>query len=217
MLMGELSNRSGVPIATITYYLREDLLFPGVGTAATCAHYGEPHIRRLRLIEALLEIGDFPLAAIRRILAAVDDETVPPHQMLGTVQLALGPGLAGPADEPDWLAARDEVTALLKRQGWRVLAHSPARDLLISALVALRRFQVPPTGPGLDDYARALAGLAAAEVAGLAAPGTAGHEEGSAVAEAAVAGMVLYERVIIALRRLAQEDAAVRRFGAAGS
>jgi hypothetical protein len=109
--------------------------------------------------------------------------------MLGTVQLALGPGLTGPADEPDWLAARDEVTALLQRQGWRVLARSPARDLLISALVALRRFQVPPTGPRLDDYARALAGLAAAEVAGLAASATAGHEERSAVAEAAVAGM----------------------------
>ena len=217
MLMGELSNRSGVPIATITYYLREDLLFPGVGTAATCAHYDESHIRRLGLIGALLAIGDFPLAAIRRILAAVDDETVPPYQMLGTVQLALGPGISGPTDEPDWLAARDEVTALLRRQGWRVLARSPARDLLISALVALRRFQVPPTAPGLDDYAQALAGLAAAEVAGLAAPASAGHEERSAAAEAAVAGMVLYERVIIALRRLAQEDAAARRFGAAGS
>ncbi len=217
MLMGELSNRSGVPIAMITYYLREELLFPGVATAPACAHYGESHIRRLRLIQALLEIGDFPLPAIRRILAAVDDETVPSHQMLGTAALALGPSITGPADEPDWLAARDEVAALLQRQGWRVLAHSPARDLLISALVALRRFQVPLTAPGLDDYAQALAGLAAAEVAGLAAPTTSGHEERSAVAEAAVAGMVLSERVIIALRRLAQEDASVRRFGAAGS
>lgn len=217
MLMGELSNRSEVPIATISFYLREELLFPGVGTAATCAHYSESHVRRLRLIGALLEIGDFSLAAIRRILAAVDDESVPPRQMLGTVQLALGPNITVPADEPDWLAARDEVTALIQRQGWRVLARSPARDLLISALVALRRFQVPPTAPGLDDYAQALAGLAAAEVAGLAAPATAGRGERSAVAEAAVAGMVLYERAIIALRRLAQEDAAARRFGAAGS
>jgi DNA-binding transcriptional MerR regulator len=217
MLMGELSNRSGVPIATITHYLREELLFPGVGTAATCAHYSESHVRRLGLIGALMEIGDFSLEAIRRVLAAVDDETVPPHQVLGTAHLALGPGRIGPADEPDWRAARDEVTALIQRQGWRVQTRSPARDLLISSLVALRRFQIPPNAPGLDDHAQALAGLAAAEVAGLAAPATAGHQERSAVAEAAVAGMVLYERVIIALRRLAQEDAAARRFGAAGS
>jgi DNA-binding transcriptional MerR regulator len=217
MLMAELSKQSAVPIPTIKYYLREGLLFPGVATAPTRARYDESHIRRLRLIRALLEIGDFPLAAIRRILAAVDDETVPAYQMLGTVQFALGPSITPPADEPDWLAARDEVSALLQRQGWRVLARSPARDLLISAMVALRRFQVPVTAPGLDEYAQALAGLAADEIAGLAAPNTAGHEERSALAEAAVAGMVLYERVIIALRRLAQEDAAARRFGTSGS
>ena len=100
MLMGELSNRSGVPIAMITYYLREELLFPGVATAPACAHYGESHIRRLRLIQALLEIGDFPLPAIRRILAAVDDETVPSHQMLGTAALALGPSITGRPTNP---------------------------------------------------------------------------------------------------------------------
>jgi hypothetical protein len=34
-----------------------------------------------------------------------------------------------------------------------------------------------------------------------------------ALAESAVVGMVLYERVIVALRRLAQEDASARYFG----
>jgi hypothetical protein len=44
-----------------------------------------------------------------------------------------------------------------------------------------------------------------------------GETDRAAVVEAAVAGMVLYERVVIALRRLAQEDASAQRFGRAGA
>jgi|CZKW01.1.fsa_nt_gi DNA-binding transcriptional MerR regulator len=217
MQMGELSERSGIPIHTIKYYLRTDLLFQGLATAATRAQYDQSHLRRLRLIRALLEIGDLPLAAIQRILATVDDECVPPHQLLGTLQYALGPAVNRPEAEPDWLAACEEVDSLVSRHGWRVSPGSPARDLLISALVALRRLQVQLAPPALDDYAGALAGLAAEEVAGLPSTDAADPASRAAVAEAAVAGLVLYERVIIALRRLAQEDAAVRQFGADGS
>jgi len=222
VLMGELSARSGVPIPTIKYYLREELLFPGIVISATRSQYDESHLRRLRLIRALLEIGDLPLAAIGHILTTVDDESVPPHQLLGTLQYALGHSTARPEAEPDVIAARDEVAALVERLGWRVSAGSPARDLLAAALVTLRRLQVQLAAPGLDAYARALADLAADEVAGLSAAGlsaadTADNAERSAVAEAAVAGMVLNERVIIALRRLAQEDAAARRFGTDGT
>src|SRR5262249_31390262 len=89
MLMAELSKRSGVPVATIKYYLREGLLPPGEATSATRADYGEHHLRRLRLIRALLEVGEVPLAGIGRILAAVDDESVSLHEVLGAVQYAL--------------------------------------------------------------------------------------------------------------------------------
>ncbi len=40
MLMAELSRRSGVPVATVKYYLREGLLPSGVTTSATRAEYG---------------------------------------------------------------------------------------------------------------------------------------------------------------------------------
>ena len=217
MLMAELSERSGAPVPTIKYYLRENLLFAGLATAATRAQYDDSHLRRLKLIRALLEVGNLPLAAIARLLATVDDESVAPHQLLSTLQDAVGSDLNWPDSEPDWITAREEVDSLVCRHGWRVSPSSPARDLLISALVALRRLQVQPAAPALDDYAGALAGLAADEVAGLAAADAADPAQRSALAEAAVAGMVLYERVIIALRRLAQEDAAVRRFGADGT
>jgi DNA-binding transcriptional MerR regulator len=68
MRMAELSERSGVPIATIKYYLREGLLPQGTPVSATRADYGEAHLRRLRLIRALIEVGEVPVAGISAIL-----------------------------------------------------------------------------------------------------------------------------------------------------
>ena len=119
MLMAELSRRSGVPVATIKYYLREGLLPPGEATSATRADYGEHHLHRLRLIRALLEVGEVPLAGIGRILAAVDDESVSLHEVLGAVQYALGPHLAPPAgDGPSYVTALEfDVQARVKGGG----------------------------------------------------------------------------------------------------
>jgi DNA-binding transcriptional MerR regulator len=221
MLMAELSRSSGVPVATIKYYLREGLLPPGAATSATRAEYDEAHLRRLRLIRALVELGEVPLAAIRKILAVVDDESASVHAMLGTVQYQLGPHPAGPAeDDPYWQAACREVDALIAGRRWRIAPHAPARFLLAATLAALRRTKSAPPGAGLAAYAEALAGLAAAEVAGVdltaGAPQPSPADPGRsrvALAESAVVGMVLHERVLIALRRLAQEDASARIFG----
>ena len=57
MRISELSSRTGIPVATIKFYLRENLLHPGVRTAATQAQYDESHEARLRLIRALLGPG----------------------------------------------------------------------------------------------------------------------------------------------------------------
>jgi DNA-binding transcriptional MerR regulator len=221
MLMAQLSRSSGVPIATIKYYLREGLLPPGSAISATRAEYDGTHLRRLRLIRALVEIGEIPVAAIRTILGVVDDESASVHAMLGTVQYQLGPHPAGPAeDDPDWQAACREVDALIADRGWRIAPQAPARLLLAATLAALRRTKSAPPGAGLAAYAEALAGLAAAEVAGVdltaGAPQPSPADPGRsrvALAESAVVGMVLHERVLIALRRLAQEDASARIFG----
>jgi DNA-binding transcriptional MerR regulator len=216
--MAELSRSSGVPVATIKYYLREGLLPPGTATSATRAEYGQAHLRRLRLIRALLEIGEVPVAAIGKILAVVDNESASAHAMLGAVQYELGPhparvGTAGRDRE----AARREADELIADLGWTVAPDAPARTLLIATLAALRRTEAARPGPGLRAYADAVAGLAAAEVAGLAAqdsgrPKAPGASR-VALAESAVVGMVLHERILIALHRLAQEDASSRHFG----
>jgi DNA-binding transcriptional MerR regulator len=214
MQMSELSRRSGVPIPTIKYYLREGLLHPGTAMAATRAEYGESHLRRLRLIRALLEIGELPVASIRRIVGALDDETVSLHELIGRVQYGLGPHVAPPADDPDWQAAASDVDALITQLGWQINAGSPARALLSGALVALRRLDSASPGLSLQVYAETLGRLAALEVATVDPPDDA--RDRAAVVESAVAGMVLYERVVVALRRLAQEDASAQRFGRPG-
>ena len=213
MLMAELSRSSGVPVATIKYYLREGLLPPGTATSATRAEYGEAHLRRLRLIRALVEIGEIPVAAIGHILAVVDDEAVSLHVMLGAVQYALGPHPVCPAEaDQGWQAASHEAEALITGLGWTVAANAPARILLIATLAALRRTESAPPGPSLRAYAEAMAALAAVEVASLGPGSQAGEGSRVPFAESAVVGMVLRERVLLALHRLAQEDASSRRF-----
>jgi DNA-binding transcriptional MerR regulator len=208
MRMAELSQRSGVPIATIKYYLREGLLPPGAALSATRADYGEGHLRRLRLIRALVEVGEVPVAGIGAILREVDDASVSPHEMLGTVQYALGPHPPVPGlDDRDLLAAEAEVSGLIDEMGWQIAAAAPARALLAAALAALRRTEAAPAGPPLRVYAETAAGLAAAEVSSI------GGKNRAELAESAIVGMVLYERVLIAVHRLAQEDASARVYG----
>lgn len=208
MLISELSRRSGVPVATIKYYLRERLLPAGAATAATRAEYGERHLARLRLIRALAEAGGLPLASIRRILSAVDDEHLGVHEMLGTAQYALGPAIEVPDDE-EWNAARAQIAALIEELGWRVTPYAPALDMLTQALVALRRLGLPATARGLRAYAEAAQALARTEIARIdpSAPR-------AAMVERTVVATVLYEPVLIALRRLAQENESARAFAA---
>lgn len=209
VLMAELSRRSGVPVPTIKYYLREGLLPPGAATAATRAAYDEGHVRRLRLIRALVDIGELPIASVKHILSRVDDESVSLHDMFGSVQYALGP--EAPAADG---SARREVADLIETLGWRITPRSPARELLAAAISALRAAGVTD-GPGLlRTYAQALRALADQEVASVAPAAARSRVE---AAEAVVARMVLRERMLIALRRLAQEDASGRRYGAGPS
>ena len=71
MRISQLSGESGVPVATIKFYLREHLLHDGLLTSATQARYDESHLTRLRLIKALMGPGGLTVAATRRVLQAM--------------------------------------------------------------------------------------------------------------------------------------------------
>ncbi|MEV0408207.1 MerR family transcriptional regulator [Actinoallomurus sp. NPDC050550] len=207
MKISELSDRSGLPVQTIKYYIREGLLPKGTATAATRAEYDGRHLDRLRLIKALREVGDLPIASVQQIVAAVDDEDIPLHELLGTAQYALGPGAEPHPEDPDWRAAREDVDAVVAELGWRVLPNAPTRDLLAQAFVALRRLGLPIVLNDLRPYIEAAELIADHEVGALSL-----DEDRETAVQTAVATNVLYERVLLALRRMAQENASALRF-----
>ncbi|GAA0362049.1 MerR family transcriptional regulator [Actinoallomurus spadix] len=212
MKISELSDRSGLPVQTIKYYIREGLLPKGTATAATRAEYDGRHLHRLRLIRALREVGGLPVASVQRIVAAVDDDTVALHRLLGEAQYALGPRAEPRPEDPDWRAARQDVDAVVAELGWRVVPDAPARDLLAQAFVALRRLGLPIVLRDLRPYIEAAGLVADHEVGGLSA-----DDDRETAVQTAIATNVLYERVLLALRRMAQENASARRFEETGA
>lgn len=208
--MAELSARSGLPVATIKYYQRERLLPPGRPTAPNQAEYGDGHVRRLRLVRVLIEVGGLGIAAVRAVVDALADETVPLHELLGTAHYALGPPVPEEANSGEATAAAAEVQTFLDGLGWRVSREAPARRALASALVALRRLGRDVDASVFEPYARVADDIAAWELERIPDERRATRTE---IVESAVIGTVVYEAVLVALRRLAQEHRSAARFG----
>jgi DNA-binding transcriptional MerR regulator len=199
--IAELSRVSDLPVATIKFYLREGLLHPGERTAANQAVYSDAHLRRLRLIRILIEVGGLSLQEVKAVSRAIDDNRLARHEMLGVAHHALGPAVADdPA--PDAAAAREEVDRFVNEDlGWQVSAGAPSRRALARALVTLRR-----TGRDVDasvfrPYARAADWLASEEGEAIQRRATDRRD----LVEQTVVGTVVFEFAMIALRRLAQE------------
>jgi DNA-binding transcriptional MerR regulator len=206
--VSELSEAAEVPVPTIKYYLREGLLFPGIPTAPNQAEYEDEHIRRLRLIRTLRDVGDLGIAQIRDVLAAIDDESLPMHDMLGVAHHALGPaGDEGSVTE-DVAKARSDVDTFIRELGWRVSANAPARRSLAEALVALRRLGWSEDTEGFVPYAKAAQAIAAHELGRRRLDATRSES-----VEWMVIGTVVFEAVLAALRRLAEEHESAKRQG----
>ena len=203
MWIAELSRQAEVPVATIKYYLREGLLPAGESVGATRARYDESHVRRLRLIRALVEAGGLSLARVRGVLAAVDEESQQMHAVLGAAHGALLPEtIEASAD------SLEQVDELLVDHGWLVDEESPDRALLAGALDALERVGHPLNSTLLDSYAMAAEQVGDADVAHLPSG------DRAETVEATVIITALGGPVLLALRRLAQQNASARRYGA---
>lgn len=199
MRISELSRASGESIPTLKYYLREGLLPAGRRTATNQAEYTQDHVRRLRLIRILAEIGGLRLRDIRVVLDAIDDDRLPIHELLGVAHRALGPPESDDDQSPAVIQARAEVDRFLAERGWGVSGDAPARRALARALATLR-LMGRDGAKVLEPYARAADRLASREVA------TVGEVQTRAEAvEQAVIGTVVFEAALVALRRLAQE------------
>jgi DNA-binding transcriptional MerR regulator len=206
--IAELSSRSGTSIPTIKYYLREGLLPPGTPTGRNQADYGEEHVRRLRLIRALIDVGGLSVAAARDVLATVDETEVPDHRLLGVASYALTRAPRRDRTDPAWRAAREEVAAVVRAQGWHVMAESPNLDQLADGVTALRELGQEDLLATLPTYFRTAEQIAQAEVETVVR-----RAEPARMVEGVVVGTIIGEVIIDAIRRLAHEHVSALTLG----
>jgi DNA-binding transcriptional MerR regulator len=171
MRISGLSAQTGVPLATIKFYLRERLLHEGVRTSATQAQYDESHVARLRLVRALLGPAGLSVAAAQRVIRAIEEPPESLHELLGVAATAV----AGP-NVDDALRALEEAG-----------------------------FELPEGA--LDVYLDHMRQIAQFEIDNLPT------DSPTAAVRYVVLGTVLIEPLILALRRVAEQEASARRFG----
>ncbi len=206
MRIGELSRVTDVPVATIKYYQREGLMPAGEYTSPNQVSYGEAHVSRIRLIRALVQVADLSIATIKQIVAIVDRPGVDLHDLLGKVQstLPLGAEAGDAPTEADLAAVTDAVAA----RGWSVTAGHPALGVAASVIGTWRDLAQVDPATILGTYCAAAEMVATSDMDFLAQ-----HELADDRMQVAVVGTALGDRLLSALRRVAHEDASLRRFG----
>lgn len=206
MRIAELSRRSGVPVPTIKYYLREGLLPAGELTSRNQARYGEDHVRRLRLVRAMVEVGGLSIAAVREVLGALDDPEGSMHKALGTVEAAVTPEFPVQSREDE--VAREQAAEFVARQGYDCPPESPTFQALVGVLAIAREMGHVRFADQLDNYARVCGPLAEQDMDYVLGAGA--REE---VLEGVVVGTVLGDTTLAIVRRMARHTTSLDRMG----
>lgn len=209
MRMAELSRESGVPVATIKYYLREGLLPPGERTSPNQARYGDGHVRRLKLVRALLDVGGLSIASVRDVLDAIDSG-VHTHDTLGIAQRRIPLPTAQADDETrGWATA--VVARIAAERGWKVTPGSPVVESLIGTLCTFASLGRTELVDRISDYADLAERTAEVDLDSVR-----GMSTMESVVEGAVVGTVIGDAMLMTLRRLAQQQVSARRFPRTG-
>jgi len=196
MRISELSRRSGVPVATIKYYLREGVLSPGELSSRTQASYDESHLKRLALVRALVDSAGLSIARTKEVLAAIDR----PQPLLDLLASVTG------ADE-DGDVERPRARAVADAAGWGdVETCGGPMGRLEESLVALESAGFDVSEEQLLALAELMDGVAEREVAGIPA------DDAAAAAEYVLVGTALVAPVLLALREVGHVHHSVRRF-----
>ncbi|RIJ18644.1 MerR family transcriptional regulator, partial [Clavibacter nebraskensis] len=99
MRITELAEATGVAPATVKYYVREGLLPAGTRVSDNRTDYDDEHARRVRLVRALIDVGQLPVARAREVLAVLDADARRVQEVFAVAQDALTPGPSD-ADPP---------------------------------------------------------------------------------------------------------------------
>ncbi len=210
MRMAELSAESGVPVATVKYYLREGLLPPGERTSPNQARYSAAHVQRLRLIKALTEVGGLSLASVGTVLSAIDGGDKTPHRTMGVVQDELAgtpPEVSGEA--ADW--AFELLDGIARRHGWAELERKHVTVAnVVAALATAKELGHEKLAERLEEYTDL-----ALRVAELDVEVVMGLTSFDKMIEAGLIATVLGDRIFTGLRHLAQEQLSRKVLGRA--
>ncbi|MEA9985983.1 MerR family transcriptional regulator [Subtercola sp. RTI3] len=199
--MAEFSTTSGIPVATIKYYLREKMLPAGESETANQASYGAVHLDRLRLIRALIDAGRLSVASAHSVLEAIDSDASLPEVFKvaqRSVSAPIEPGDLEPAD----LAS---INVLL--EGWHVSPENPGRLAATRVLSAFRGVGQKDERGWFARYAEAALLIAAADLDEVES-----RQGRAAKAETVAVGTVLGDALISGLRRAAQEHVTSQRY-----
>lgn len=199
MLLSELADRAEVPVATVKYYVREGLLAPGETTGPRRAEYDDTHLRRLRVLRLLREVGGVPVTSLRQIVDALDDETLPVHEAMTLVADVITPAPESEQPDPVSLAMVDSALAAV---GWDGVRRCSIDRLRLASLVALLHEPGPlrTSVETLTFYAGIADQLARAEIAMIGDSADRGE-----LLEQMVTGSVVYGQVFRLLRQLGHE------------
>lgn len=201
MRMSELSRITDTPVATVKYYLREGLLPPGIRTSPNQAQYGDEHVRRIRLVRALVGPGGLDVATAREVIGAIDSDLPLPH-VFGVAQRAASVRI----DERDV-----DATALERADDLLAdLAIHPTNPGRAATAAVLRALEAVGQRDADDWYRRYLeAALLVAEADLDLVERRATRDE---KAETVVVGTALGDALFAALRRAAQEHVSTTRY-----
>ncbi len=205
--ISELAQISGVPVATIKYYLREGLLPTAHRITPRLSEYDDRHVRRLALLRILREAGRVPVEGLRRLVeAASRPSTI--HELFSAATEAMIPKAPTGGDlRPFTREIADQVIA---DAGWsHVRAEAVDRENLAAVLEQIATYDTHPRD--LEELAPFVS------VADQIARYEIGHLDDSkdrtGLLEEMVVGQAVFGEMLAILRRLAEEHHSFERFG----
>lgn len=197
MKVSELSDRSGIPLPTIKFYIREGLLPKGESTAKNQAVYGADHLARLALIRSLRDDAGLGIEAIAKAMRAADQAK---DEFIVAAIDALG-GPSGPPVDPEseeYTAALDTILENARGRKWNVTPEDRSVQQAARALAVIARSFPEEIGSPLTPYFDAAETIARMEIPEDFAP----DESREAALRYSLLGTVLFEPFILALRRM---------------
>lgn len=195
----ELAKASKVSVASIKFYVRERLLPPPVTDRPKRKYYDTRHLRRLTTIRALRDVGQLSIEVIRRALAAIDAPGNDAVDVIAPAIDALGPGLAAQSHDLD--QARRDVTKAFRKL--KVRPEAASRETVARTLASIRKMG-PVDAAELEQYIAWLMPLAQAEIERAPTRRILLSDKETSL-EIAVLGTVLFEPLLIGLRRALHE------------